>query len=63
VSDGHARETPYREEQNVIKNSISGDIVYMPPTAKDVPSLMADLIAWLDDELTSNKLPIPLVAG
>ena len=30
----------YREGQNVITDSLSGNIVYMPPEAKDVPNLM-----------------------
>lgn len=39
--------TPYRDGQNVIKDSRSGRVVYMPPQAKDVPLLMAELVEWL----------------
>src|SRR5882724_3351543 len=38
--------TPYRDGQNVIRESHSKRIVYMPPEAKDVPRLMERLVAW-----------------
>jgi Fic family protein len=53
--------SPYREGQNVIKDSLSGHIVYMPPEAIDVPVLMSDLINWLNK--TINDIPCPLRAG
>lgn len=40
---GRAKPTPYRTHQNVIKDSNTGKIVYLPPEAKDVPKLMSDL--------------------
>jgi Fic family protein len=52
--------TPYRDGQNVIRDSLSGGIVYMPPESKDVPALMKALLTWLGDE---RELPIPLKAG
>jgi Fic family protein len=33
---GRVKPTPYREGQNVIRDSRSGAIVYLPPEAKDV---------------------------
>ena len=39
-----AKPTPYRDGQNVIRDSISGGIVYLPPEAGDVPGLMATLV-------------------
>lgn len=56
------RPTPYRLEQNVIKDSATGMIVYLPPEAKDVPSLMNDLFAWIHQSVTHN-LPVPIRAG
>ena len=41
------RPTPYRDGQNVIRDSRSRGIVYMPPEARDVPKLMKDMTAWL----------------
>lgn len=52
--------SPYRDGQNVIRDSRSGSIVYMPPVAKDVPSLMHQLVAWVNE---NSSLPCPLVAA
>jgi len=57
-----AKPTPYRDGQNVIRDSTSGGIVYMPPEAKDVPGLMQELIAWAA-QAEKDRLPVPLVAG
>lgn len=57
-----ARATPYRDGQNVIRESKSRNIVYMPPEAKDVPKLMADLVRWLESS-GADALPCPLRAG
>ena len=50
----------YREGQNVITDSATGHIVYMPPEAKDVKDLMREFVKWIN---TTNNIPIPLVAG
>lgn len=57
-----AKPTPYRDGQNVIRDSRSGGIVYMPPEAKDVSKLMKNLTDWL---VTSKQadLPCPIRAG
>jgi len=52
----------YRDGQNVIKDSISGKIVYMPPEAKDVPALMNSLVTWTNQAFKS-EFPVPLIAG
>ncbi len=54
------RPTPYRDGQNVIRDSRSSGIVYMPPEAKDVPPLMNQLVAWLSRH---DELPVPIRAG
>jgi Fic family protein len=52
----------YRTEQNVIRDSASGRIVYLPPEAKDVPRLMTELVEWVRQaELT--EVPTPIIAG
>jgi Fic family protein len=57
-----ARPTPYRTGQNVIRDSSSGAIVYMPPEAKDVPSLMLALVEWY--KITEyDEIPVPLTAA
>jgi len=57
-----ARPTPCREGQNAIKNSATGALIYLPPEAKDVPALMASLVAWAA-EAEQSGLPVPLIAG
>lgn len=56
--------TPYRDEQNVIRDSRTGGIVYMPPEAKFVPELMSQMVDWLNSEdAEKDELPIPLKAA
>lgn len=50
----------YREGQNVITDSATGTIVYMPPEAKDVKELMKEFVAWIN---TAKDIPIPIVAS
>ncbi|HHH75622.1 MAG TPA: Fic family protein, partial [Phycisphaerae bacterium] len=57
-----ARPTPYRDGQNVIRDSASGAIVYMPPVAKDVPQLMAAMVNWANGA-EEEGLPAPLIAA
>jgi Fic family protein len=54
--------TPYRDGQNVIRDSQSRAIVYMPPEAEDVPKLMQELAAWIKAS-ERGDLPCPLCAG
>lgn len=54
--------TPYRDGQNVIRDSATGAIVYLPPEAKDVPALMAAMVGWAQ-EAEREGLPVPIIAG
>ena len=63
VTQGRSGPTPYRDGQNVICDSISGGIVYMPPEAGDVPALMVDLVAWISREVEVGELPAPIIAA
>ncbi len=60
---GKLKPTPYRDGQNVIRDSGSRSIVYLPPESKDVPSLMEQLFSWLGREAAANEWPVPIVAG
>jgi Fic family protein len=53
--------TLYRDTQNVIRNAGSGQIVYMPPEATDVPALMKDMVDWINQHTTD--IPVPIVAA
>jgi Fic family protein len=57
-----ARPSPYREGQNVIRDSETGAIVYLPPEAKDVPDLMAGLVEWVR-RAEAEAVPVPVLAG
>ncbi|MFM7592419.1 MAG: Fic family protein, partial [Isosphaeraceae bacterium] len=54
--------TPYRDGQNVIRDSRSRAIVYMPPEASDVPDLMESLVEWVNRSM-SEEIPCPIIAG
>jgi len=48
VRGGSAAPGQYRMVQNYVVNSASGQTVYTPPAPYDVPSLMSELITWLN---------------
>jgi Fic family protein len=52
--------TLYRDGQNVIRSGKL--VVYIPPKAEDVPMLMSDLVAWIN-QMAAEGLPIPFIAG
>ena len=64
MADGRrkTKPTPYRDGQNVIRDSRTRGIVYMPPEAKDVPHLMNSLVAWISTS-QRDSLPCPIRAG
>ena len=50
VRGGAAAPGEYRKIQNYIVNSSTGETVYTPPPAHDVPIMMAELVDWLNQE-------------
>lgn len=54
--------TPYRTVQNVIRDSTTGKIVYLPPEYHDVPILMSSLCEWLTQS-KQDHMPHPLRAA
>ncbi len=57
-----AKPTPYRDGQNIIRDSQSGGIVYLPPEAKDVSQLMGEMIRWVR-KAEKDKIPVPIIAA
>jgi Fic family protein len=49
VRGGTAAPGEYRRTQNYVVNSVTGETVYTPPPAYDVPILMSELVAWLNE--------------
>ena len=58
----HSKPTAYRDGQNVIRDSQSGSIVYMPPESKDVGGLMAAMVRWVRKAEKEN-IPVPIIAA
>lgn len=49
VRGGSAAPGEYRRVQNYVVNSAMREVVYTPPPAHDVPILMGELVAWLNE--------------
>ena len=49
VRGGAAAPGEYRKLQNYVVNSRTGEVVYTPPPAHDVPILMGELVVWLNE--------------
>jgi Fic family protein len=62
MSNGAIKVKPshFRNGQNVIRESSTGEIVYMPPESKDVEGLIKELIVWVKE---NEELPFPIQAG
>ncbi len=63
VMKGTTKSSPYRDGQNVIRDGLTGNIVYMPPEAKEVSLLMKNLVLWVNTEINNRKNPIPIIAS
>jgi len=61
--EGKKRPAPYRDGQNVIRNSSNGAVTYLPPEAQAVAALIAELVSWINDEIASHDLPAPVIAA
>lgn len=61
IIENQKKTIPYRDGQNAIYDSSDGAMIYLPPEAKDVPSLMKDLVKWVKNN--ADILPIPIIAG
>ena len=52
----------YRTVQNKVGEKGTGRIVYLPSEPQDVPTLMEDLVAWVNDPINAS-IPAPIKAG
>ncbi|MCK9564473.1 MAG: Fic family protein [Methanothrix sp.] len=57
-----SRPTLLRKKKRAIKNSLTGDVVYLPPPPEDLPDLIAALGIWTE-EARSSDLAVPVIAG
>jgi len=60
VRGGSAAPGQYRKIQNYVVNSSTGETIYTPPPAHDVPVMMAELVAFLSSETDTHPV---LVSG
>lgn len=63
VMSGKSRASRYRDGQNVIRDSRTNRIVYMPPEPKDVPAMMRELVQWINNSINEGEIPVPVVAA
>ncbi len=52
----------YRRVQNYIINSATGETIYTPPPAEDVPFLMRELVAWLNRPTDIHPVIVSAIA-
>lgn len=60
VKGGSAAPGEYRKIQNFVVNSVTGEKIYTPPPAHDVPIMMAELVKYLNSETETH---LALVSG
>ena len=60
VRGGAAKPGQYRKVQNYVVNSATGETIYTPPPAQDVPALMRELVDWLNRDHQTHQV---LVSG
>ena len=60
VRGGKADPGNYRHIQNYVANSSTGEVIYTPPSAVDVPIMMSDMVKWLNSDLDVHPV---LVSG
>jgi Fic family protein len=60
VRGGKADPGNYRRIQNYVVNSSTGEVIYTPPSAVEVPIMMSEMVKWLNADLEIHPV---LVSG
>ncbi len=60
VRGGTSAPGEYRRIQNYVVNSGTGQVIYTPPTAVEVPLMMSEMVKWLNSDLDVHPV---LVSG
>ncbi|MCH1509415.1 MAG: Fic family protein [Akkermansiaceae bacterium] len=63
VLHGKQKPTSYRDGQKATYDSGSRNLIYLPPEWRDVPTLIEEMVAWVNEQLAEAKLPAPMIAG
>ena len=62
MNGARSKPFPYRDGQNVIRDSFTGAIIYLPPEASDVPILMQEMLAWIKNA-EIEQVPAVIIAA
>jgi Fic family protein len=62
VRGGSAAPGEYRKIQNYVVNSVTGETIYTPPPAHDVPIMMAELVNYLNSKVETHPVLISGIA-
>ncbi len=52
----------YRRIQNYVANSSTGEVIYTPPSAVEVPIIMSEMVKWLNADLEIHPVLISGIA-
>ncbi len=62
VRGGKADPGNYRRIQNYVANSSTGEVIYTPPSAAEVPIMMSEMVKWLNADLEIHPVLISGIA-
>jgi Fic family protein len=62
VRGGKADPGNYRRIQNYVADSSTGEVIYTPPSAVEVPIMMAEMVTWLNSDLEIHPVLISGIA-
>jgi Fic family protein len=62
VRGGKADPGNYRRIQNYVANSSTGEVIYTPPSAVEVPIMMSEMVKWLNSDLDIHPVLISGIA-
>jgi len=62
VRGGKADPGNYRRIQNYVANSSTGEVIYTPPSAVEVPVMMSKMVKWLNSDIKIHPVLISGIA-
>ena len=62
VRGGKANPGAYRRIQNYVANSKTGEVIYTPPSAVEIPVMMSQMVKWLNLDLEIHPVLISGIA-
>ncbi|MCF8130714.1 MAG: Fic family protein [Deltaproteobacteria bacterium] len=62
VRGGKAAPGEYRRIQNYVANSVTGEVIYIPPSAFEIPIMMSEMVKWLNSDLEIHPVLISGIA-